>query len=167
MKIFISLISLFTACYAYSSVYEENCEIIDHSISPPDYAETEEEKILRLERELLLALEYYDGCLEVVEPSSSSSSSASASAAGEQVQASSSANDESANTIPADNSPSSEGFDELLAGENGDTPEDIPEDSTDDLTAAQMKATARAEKDPVQREKYWDLYREYKGIKKD
>ena len=90
----------------------------------------------------LLALEYYDGCLEVVDLALSPS--ASASAAGEQVQASSSAN-ESANAIPADNSPSSEGFDELLAGENGDTPEDIPEDSTDDLTAAQMKA-ARAEK---------------------
>ena len=165
MKTFILSLFLFTAFYAYTSAYE-NCEIMDHSISPPDYAETEEEKILRLERELLLALEYYDGCLEVVEASSSSSPSASASAAGEQVQASSSATDESANTIPVENS-TSEGFNELLVGENGDTPEDIPEDSTDDLTAAQMKATARAEKDPVQREKYWDLYREYKGIKKD
>ena len=167
MKIFILSLSLFIAFYSNTSANEENCEILDHSISPPDYAETEEEKILRLERELLLALEYYDGCLEVVEASSSSSPSASASAAGEQVQVSSSAADESANTIPADNSPSIEGFDDLFDGENGDTPEDIPEDSTDDLTAAQMKATARAEKDPVQREKYWDLYREYKGIKKD
>ena len=66
------------ALYISASASDGNCQVIDHSINPPEYAETEEEKVLRLERELLLALEYYDGCLEVVETSSSSSPSASA-----------------------------------------------------------------------------------------
>lgn len=167
MKKFLVVTSLFIAFCAFSSSYEENCQIVDHSIDPPDYAETEEEKILRLEEELLLALQYYDGCLEIVEATPSSSPSASGSAKGEQVQTSKSSYEETTDSVLADDSSSNEGNDELITGDNGDTPEDIPEDSTDDLTAAQMKATARAEKDPVMREKYWDLYRKYKGIKKD
>ena len=166
MKKFFVVASLSISFCVFSS-YEENCQILDHSIGPPDYAETEEEKILRLEKELLLALEYYDGCLEIVEANSSSSPSASGSAAGDQVQTPKSSSNETIDSVPADISPSKEGVDEVIAGDNGDTPEDIPDDSTDDLTAAQMKAIARAEKDPVKREKYWDLYREYKNIKKD
>lgn len=167
MKKFIFLPLLHMALYISASASDGNCQVIDHSINPPEYAETEEEKVLRLERELLLALEYYDGCLEVVETSSSSSPSASASASGEQVQASSNTTEGQTSTIPADSPSMKEGVDELIAGENGDIPEDIPDDSTDDLTAAQMKATAKAEKDPILREEYWDLYREYKGIKKN
>ena len=86
MKKLIFLPFFLIALYLSASASDGNCQIIDHSINPPDYAETEEEKVLRLERELLLALEYYDGCLEVVETSSSSSPSASSSATGEQVQ---------------------------------------------------------------------------------
>ena len=163
MKTFVILFFILSSSLGYSSSYDEECQILDHSISPPDYAETEEEKITRLETELFLALEYYDSCLEAVESNTSSSSSASSSASGEQTQVSDSSSAESALV----NNPSSqEQLNQYIEGENGDTPEDIPDDSTDDVTAAQMKATARAEKDPEKREKYWNLYREYKGIKK-
>ena len=54
----------------------------------------------------------------------------------------------------------------MVSGDNGADPEDIPADSSDDLTAAQMKAVARAEKNPVIKERYWQAYRKYKGINK-
>ena len=119
------------ALYISASASDGNCQVIDHSIN---LCRNRRKKVLRL-RELLLALEYYDGCLEVVETSSSSSPSASASASGEQVQASSNTTEGQTSTIPADSPSMKEGVDELIAGENGDIPEDIPDDSTDDLTA--------------------------------
>ena len=165
MKTLVILFFILSSSFGYSSSYDEECQILDHSINPPDYAETEEERITRLETELFLALEYYDSCLEVVE--SNTLSSASSSASGEQTQVSDSSSEESTESVLVNNPSSQEKLDQYIKGENGDTPKDIPDDSTDDMTAAQMKATARAEKDPDKREKYWNLYREYKGIKKE
>ena len=167
MKTFIILFFILSSSFGYSSSYDEECQILDHSISPPDYAETEEERITRLETELFLALEHYDSCLEAAELNTSPSSSASSSASGEQTQVSNSSSGESAESVLDNNPRSQEELDQYIQGVNGDTPEDIPADSTDDVTAAQMKATAKAEKDPDKREKYWNLYREYKGIKKE
>ena len=62
--------------YSFSEADEE-CSNTNFEVSPPDYAETEEEKVLRLELELMLALEQFDSCLEQMENSVSSSSSSS------------------------------------------------------------------------------------------
>jgi len=145
--------------YSFSEADEE-CSNTNFEVSPPDYAETEEEKVLRLELELMLALEQFDSCLEQMENSvsSSSSSSQSSSASGDEPQ-------ESKNSTEAISNVNEENS-EMVSGDNGADPEDIPADSSDDLTAAQMKAVARAEKDPVIKERYWQAYRKYKGINK-
>ncbi len=166
IKIFIILNCFFYSFLVYSSSeIEDECLNTDFEISPPDYAETEEEKVLRLEAELMLALEQFDSCLEALETSaaasdsSSSSSSQSSSASGDEPQKSKSKTEEINANVIEENS-------QTLAGDNGADPEDIPPDSTDDLTAAQMKAVARAEQDPATRERYWNAYRKYKESKK-
>jgi len=55
--------------------------------------------------------------------------------------------------------------DDIVTGDNGSTPKDIPDISSDDTTARQLRAVAEEEEDPVLKEIYWDAYREYKGIK--
>jgi hypothetical protein len=55
--------------------------------------------------------------------------------------------------------------DNIVQGDNGSTPKDIPDIATDDTTARQLRAVAEGEKDPLLKEIYWDAYREYKGIK--
>lgn len=150
---------LITSLYSFPEA-DEGCSNTIFEVSPPDYAETEEEKVLRLEMELMLALEQFDSCLEKMENSisSSSSSSQSSSASGDEPQESKDSTVAISN-VDQENS-------EVVSGDNGADPEDIPPDTTDDLTAAQMKAVARTEKDPVMKERYWQAYRKYKGINK-
>ncbi len=45
------------------------------------------------------------------------------------------------------------------------TPADIPEGNDDDVVARQLREAAIRESDPVLREKLWQEYRKYKGIK--
>ncbi len=49
---------------------------------------------------------------------------------------------------------------------NGKVPEDIPPADNDSVLEAQIRKAAMAEKDPETREKLWDEYRKYKGVKK-
>ena len=44
-------------------------------------------------------------------------------------------------------------------------PSDIPSGSGDDVVARQLREAASRETDPAVREKLWDEYRKYKGIK--
>jgi len=48
---------------------------------------------------------------------------------------------------------------------NGKIPEDIPSAENDDVIAAQIRLAAESETDPDRREKLWNEYRKYKGIK--
>ena len=45
------------------------------------------------------------------------------------------------------------------------TPADIPQGNDDDVVARQLREAAMREPDPVLREKLWEEYRKYKGIK--
>lgn len=48
---------------------------------------------------------------------------------------------------------------------NGATPKDIPAANNDDAIAAQIRLAAESETDPEIREKLWNEYRKYKGLK--
>ena len=45
------------------------------------------------------------------------------------------------------------------------TPEDIEISTYDDIVARQLREAAVAEDDPVLRERLWEEYRKYKGLK--
>lgn len=47
---------------------------------------------------------------------------------------------------------------------NGKVPDDIPPADNDSIFAAQIRAAAEAETDPVTRAKLWNEYRKYKGL---
>ncbi|MEO1421316.1 MAG: hypothetical protein AAFU66_10250, partial [Pseudomonadota bacterium] len=46
------------------------------------------------------------------------------------------------------------------------TPDDIPSATSDDVVARQLREAAQAEEDPLIRERLWDEYRNYMGLKK-
>ena len=46
------------------------------------------------------------------------------------------------------------------------TPDDIPSATYDDVVARQLREAAQAEEDPLIRERLWDEYRNYMGLKK-
>lgn len=50
-------------------------------------------------------------------------------------------------------------------GKYGPPPEDIPSGEDDDIVARQIREAALNEPDPELREKLWDEYRRYKGLK--
>jgi hypothetical protein len=147
---------------------DEECSNTDFDSSKPAYAETEEERVERLEGELMLALSQFDGCLEIMQRNqsigSSSQSSQSNSAEGDEKGKEQEKSSENQPNTKYDEAKEAD-MDEVT-GDNGAIPKDIPADSTDDIIAAQMKLVARAEKDPVKNKEAWDRYREYKGIKK-
>ena len=45
---------------------------------------------------------------------------------------------------------------------NGAIPQDIPPADNDSVLQKQIREAAMKEKDPVKREKLWDMYRKYK-----
>ncbi len=51
------------------------------------------------------------------------------------------------------------------SADNGAIPEDIPAANNDDAIAAQIRLAAENETDPEIREKLWNEYRKYKGMK--
>jgi len=165
--IFISLSAIHFSLNASLDIAED-CSNTDFDSTRPAYAETEEERVERLEGELMLALNQFDSCLEIMErnqsSTSSSQSSQSSSAEGDEK-------DKEQTKLPENQSDKK--YDEAkdantdeVTGDNGATPKDIPADSTDDIIAAQMKLVARAEIDLVKKKEAWDRYRVYKGIKK-
>jgi hypothetical protein len=147
----------------------DECSNTNFEIIEPEYAETEEERVSRIEEELMAALNQFDGCLEEINQSksisSSSQSSQSSSAVGDEPTKIEEKSTESVTNERnyENNVKSTEDF---AISENGSIPKDIPEGTNDDTVARQMRATAMAEKDPEKKKLYWDLYREYKGIKK-
>jgi hypothetical protein len=143
----------------------DKCSNTDFAISAPDYAETEEEKVLRLEQELLDALNQFDSCLEPIsnsQSSSSASSNASNSASGDEPL------ENMASQEPSSQEPSSstEPTQDTGSSKNGAIPEDIPSGVDDDVIAKQYRRVAEAETDPAMKRLYWDAYLDYKGIKK-
>lgn len=52
-----------------------------------------------------------------------------------------------------------------VSAKNGAIPEDIPAANNDDAVAAQIRLAAENETDPEIREKLWNEYRKYKGLK--
>ncbi len=151
----------------------EECNSVSIKYDEPDFAETEEERIIRMDLQLEALLNSFEECVQATNLSlseisnqskSSESASASNSASGSEIiietqdDASELASinvDEKDSIIP-ENIPQSD---------NGSTPKDIPDISTDDTTARQLRAVADSEKDPLLKDIYWDEYRKYKGIK--
>ena len=171
-----------------------DCENDYFETTKPKYAETEQERVQRLEKELEQALSQFDECLEDTSnaaggggSSSNSSNSSSESVSGLEQ---SSANTESTESstiageeitqkedsgskkdfLPEAANGNEKGKEEKETSRNlrmGSIPKDIPIESDDDIVARQLRQLAMAEKDPVKKEQYWDKYREYKGIKKE
>jgi hypothetical protein len=170
---------LFSFLYFYSNdSYSSNLRIEECNSSKikndePNYAETEEERIIRMDQQLETLLNNFEECIESTDASFSATSSQSNDSSGSSASNSASGNE----AIPSKKEESSniasvEGVsnninppDDIIQGDNGSTPKDIPDIATDDTTARQLRAVAESEKDPLLKEIYWDEYRKYKGIK--
>lgn len=185
MKIvFLGFILLSVSLPTFAETVSLDCDNDYFKSEKPTYAETEEERIKRLDKELEAALSQFDECLDDSEKSqnssssSSSSSSASTTISGDLpsikqsknqtkpysqegningVKASSSKNQDSGNINGT----------QKHQMNNGSIPKDIPLKTNDDIVAVQLREMAINEQDPELKEKYWDKYREYKGIKKE
>ena len=163
------LLVLLFSIEAPSNILDE-CDNEDFDSNKPDYAETENERVERLNQELMAALNQFDRCLEAVNQSMSSSTSDASSKASSQSTASASASgteEVKAKTQPlsntSSNNPSKQDSSpiEEMVGDNGSTPKDIPDASRDDLTMKQMRREAQAAQDPELAAVYWDAFREY------
>ena len=143
------------------TVEEEACEFLEPDYSLPKFAETEEERTLRLEKELFLALNQFDECLE--------SRSNSSQALEEDSAQSSNSQTEEQNETKSDQNESIEVSKERDAKEstdNGSSQNNSNNFKNDDIVATQLRQLAEEEKDPELKKKYWDKYYEYKGIKR-
>ena len=156
-----------------SNLNVEECNPSDIQYDEPNYAETEEERIIRMDQQLEALLNSFEECVAATDASfsetnsqsnKSSSSSASNSATGNETIPNK--KEETANIASVEgdtdniNPPNN-----IVQDDNGSIPKDIPDIATDDTTARQLRAVAENEKDPLLKEVYWDAYREYKGIK--
>ena len=151
-----------------------DCDNTEFESTEPIYAETEEEKIRRLEKELEQALAQFDNCI-VEESKSLEESGGGAAAASASTTASGENNSESSAKSSSASSTSAvsdgdinleESNSRQLSSSNGSIPKDIPLKEDDDIVAKQLRELAMAEEDPNLRDQLWDKYREYKGIKK-
>ena len=169
----ILILFLFSIHSFSSSLNVDECSADDVQYAEPNYAETEEERIIRMDQQLEALLNSFEDCVAATDASfsetnsqsnNSSSSSASNSATGNETIPNK--KEETANIASVEgdtdniNPPNN-----IVQGDNGSTPKDIPDITTDDTTARQLRAVAENEKDPLLKEVYWDAYREYKGIK--
>lgn len=140
---------------------EESCEFLEPDYSLPKFAETEEERTLRLEKELFLALNQFDECLESRNNSSQASE--------EDSSQSSDSQSEEQNETKSDQNESIEVSEERDVKENtgnGSRQNNSNNFKNDDIVAKQLRQLAEEEKDPELKKKYWDKYYEYKGIKR-
>ena len=152
-----------------------DCDNTEFESTEPIYAETEEEKIRRLEKELEQALAQFDNC--IVEESKSLKESGGGGAAAASASTTASGENESENLKESSSTPStsiiSDGDINLeepnsrqLSSSNGSIPKDVALINDDDIVATQLRELAMSEEDPNLRDQLWDKYREYKGIKK-
>ena len=176
--VFLTLILVFTySPNAKSSDFSINeCNTSDLKSSQPIYAETEEERLIRMDPDLIELLNQFEECVEATNSSFSSSSSQSSNS--NSSSNSSASNTASGNEVIADKKEKTSEIssveeaaknsnlpDDTIKGDNGSTPKDIPDIATDDTTAKQLRAEAEGTNDPELKALYWDAYRQYKGIK--
>ena len=151
-----------------------DCDNTEFESTEPIYAETEEEKIIRLEKELEQALTQFDNC--IVEESKSLKESGGGGAAAF-ASTTASGENESENLKESSSTPSTsimsdgdinleESNSRQLSSSNGSIPKDVALINDDDIVATQLRELAMSEEDPNLRDQLWDKYREYKGIKK-
>ena len=151
-----------------------DCDNTEFESTEPIYAETEEEKIRRLEKELEQALAQFDNC--IVEESKSLKESGGGGAAAS-ASTTASGENESENLKESSSTPSTsiisdgdinleESNSRQLSSSNGSIPKDVALIDDDDIVATQLRELAMSEEDPNLRDQLWDKYREYKGIKK-
>lgn len=166
----------FTSDAKSSDFSLDECDTSDLKSSEPIYAETEEERLIRMDQDFIELLNQFEECVEATNSSFSSSNSQSSST--NAASNSSASNTASGNeTIPDQKEKTSENSsvneteknsdlpDNIVQGDNGSTPKDIPDIATDDTTAKQLRAEAEGTNDPELKALYWDAYRQYKGIK--
>jgi hypothetical protein len=180
MRIFVVLTFILVCMYSPSSASSDfsidECDTSDLKSSEPIYAETEEERLIRMDQDFIELLNQFEECVEATNSSFSSSSSQSSSS--NSSSNSSASNTASGNeTIPDQKEKTSENSsvdetaknsnlpDNIVQGDNGSTPKDIPDIATDDTTARQLRAEAEGTNNPELKKLYWDAYRQYKGIK--
>ena len=176
--VFLSLIFglIFSTHVESSDFIVDECDTSDLKSSEPIYAETEEERLIRMDQDFIELLNQFEECVEATNSSFSSSNSQSSST--NAASNSSASNTASGNeTIPDQKEKTSENSsvneteknsdlpDNIVQGDNGSTPKDIPDIATDDTTAKQLRAEAEGTNDPELKALYWDAYRQYKGIK--
>ena len=152
-----------------------DCDNTEFESTEPIYAETEEEKIRRLEKEFEQALAQFDNC--IVEESKSLKESGGGAAAAASASTTASGENESENLKESSSTPSTsimsdgdinleESNSRQLSSSNGSIPKDVALINDDDIVATQLRELAMSEEDPNLRDQLWDKYREYKGIKK-
>ena len=152
-----------------------DCDNTEFESTEPIYAETEEEKIRRLEKELEQALTQFDNC--IVEESKSLKESGGGGGAAASASTTASGENESENLKESSSTPSTsimsdgdinleESNSRQLSSSNGSIPKDVALINDDDIVATQLRELAMSEEDPNLRDQLWDKYREYKGIKK-
>jgi hypothetical protein len=180
MRIFVVLTFILVCMYSPSSASSDfsidECDTSDLKSSEPIYAETEEERLIRMDQDFIELLNQFEECVQATNSSFSSSSSQSSSS--NSSSNSSASNTASGNeTIPDQKEKTSENSsvdetaknsnlpDNIVQGDNGSTPKDIPDIATDDTTARQLRAEAEGTNNPELKALYWDAYRQYKGIK--
>ena len=176
--VFLSLIFalIFSSHVETSDFIIDECDTSVLKSSEPIYAETEEERLIRMDLDFIELLNQFEECVEATNSSFSSSNSQSSSA--NSASNSTASNTASGNeTIPDQKEKTVESSsvektaensnlpDNIIQGDNGSTPKDIPDIATDDTTAKQLRAEAQGTEDPQLKALYWDAYRQYKGIK--
>ena len=176
--VFLSLIFalIFSSHVETSDFIIDECDTSVLKSSEPIYAETEEERLIRMDLDFIELLNQFEECVEATNSSFSSSNSQSSSA--NSASNSTASNTASGNeTIPDQKEKTVESSsvektaensnlpDNIIQGDNGSTPKDIPDIATDDTTAKQLRAEAQGTDDPELKALYWDAYRQYKGIK--
>lgn len=153
-----------------------DCDNTEFESTEPIYAETEEEKIRRLEKEFEQALAQFDNCI-VEESKSLKESGGGGGAAAASASTTASGENESENLKESSSTPSTsimsdgdinleESNSRQLSSSNGSIPKDVALINDDDIVATQLRELAMSEEDPNLRDQLWDKYREYKGIKK-
>ncbi len=173
--------AIILATTAFSAAPDErlqlNCEVAEVSEAPA-MAETESERTARLYNDFEYALLMFDRCLEVATDNVQSSASGGGGGGAAGGEAANEDSSESSESEAENESQSGESAAQpntprgaLQPDEGGPVfttppPEDLGDGNDDDVVARQLREAAMAEPDPVVREKLWDEYRKYKGIKK-
>ena len=180
-KIIIGMLTISLFLQNNSIIAEEtiDCENEDFKNETPSYALTEEEKVQRLDTELIYALNKFDECIEnknksLATSSNNASSSASRSSFGENSTASiqekeNSSKPQNTQTLESNNAPLQSGQNQPSIDGDGSISEGDIESNydDDDIVARQLREAAMAEEDEAIRELLWERYRDYKGIKID